>query len=195
VVRASGSAREGRTCQQQLLQLRESANALRQAEQPVVPAAQNLESDEVAELGGQRLQVVAVERERREHAQPAERGGKLLQLVVGEVAYAPGDGDVQWRHSSRSKGGECSGATLPDQRVVSAVAPLHRHRGRAVAAVALARYASMMLASPLLRQLQLQVFDLEEFRRALRETLVTERKHAGLLGALDALRHGPAHLQ
>jgi len=70
-----------------------------------------------------------------------------------------------------------------------------RCTGTAVAAVALARYASMMLASPLLRQLQLQVFDLEEFRRALREALVTERKHAGLLGALDALGHGPAHLR
>ena len=53
-------------------------------------AAQNLEPDEIAELVGQRLQVVAVERERREHAQPAERGGQLLELVVGEVAYAPG---------------------------------------------------------------------------------------------------------
>ena len=153
MVRASGSAREGRTCQQQLLQLRESANALRQAEQPIVPAAQNLESDEVAELGGKRLQVVAVERERREHAQPAERGGQLLQLVVGEVAYAPGDGDVQWRHSSRSKGGdvqwrhssrskggECSGATLPDQRAVSAVAPLHWHRGGCSGACALCEH-------------------------------------------------------
>ena len=86
-----------------------------------MPAAQDLEPAEIAELIGQRLQVVAVERERREHGQPAERGRQLLELIVGEVAHAPKKGENMATGSTFAKGPPVSCV-----RVASAPAPRNR---------------------------------------------------------------------